>query len=64
MGSEEGVPTASLDYMSITDDDTAEDKGERHESRAGIPILVMVDHATDMTFSSDVPKKGVNLMQC
>ena len=63
---EEGrVPTVSLDYMFMKDNEheqEEQDDGheEENESRSGMPILVMVDHVTDMMLSSVVPKKGVN----
>ena len=54
------IPTVSMDYMFMNSGKEITEEGEdQHaEINVGMPILVMVDHATDMTFSSVVPRKG------
>ena len=55
------VPTVSIDYMLMAEDCRMdEDDQEGTDTHAGVSILVMVDHPTDMVFSSVVPKEGVN----
>ena len=57
------IPTVSLDYMFMKDNEheqEEQDEGheEESENRSGMPILVMIDHATDMMFHQSSQRKG------
>ena len=53
-GDEESqVPLVSMDYMFMTDEGREEEEGESGEDRgmeSGMPILVIVDHETYMSY--------------
>ena len=54
---ENSVPTVHVDYMFMNSSD---DKQDEDSSDQGMPILVMHDDKTGMTFSTVVPQKGVH----
>ena len=56
---ESQVPTVSLDYMFMTEG-SEQEKEEKGGMESGMPILVILDHETDMCFAAVVPEKGVH----
>ena len=58
---ESRIPTVSMDYMFMTEEEEKDEDKDVEDSHEGnMPILVMVDHSNDMTFSSVLPQKGVH----
>ena len=58
--SENEVPTVSLYYMFMKERQEENEEDEGEEGQRSMPTMVMLDHESDMMFSSIVPKKGVN----
>ena len=62
---ENGVPMVSMDYMFMTskhkgNKDEVKDEDCADQDEKGLPILVISDHETGMTFASVVQKKGAH----
>ena len=51
------IPIVSMGYMFMNERESVDQEAS---DERGMPILVMSDHATHMTFSTAVPKKGVH----
>ena len=55
------VPSVHVDYMYLKSSDKKEEEDD--EEKSGMPVLVMLDQESGMTFSSVVPKKGAMLFR-
>ena len=54
------VPSVSMDYMYMGNGDQGNEGAMEDEAGGGgMPILVMIDDVSDMTFASVIPRKGV-----
>ena len=54
------VPTVSMDYMYLNSAQDDQAQVQEGDEGSGMPVLVMIDDATDMVFSSVAPRKGVH----
>ena len=55
-GEEDQVPSVHVDYMYLKSSEKKEEEDD--EEKSGMPVLVMLDQESGMTFSSVVPNKG------